>query len=410
MYLQTSDEHECCGCGACEKVCPAHCIRMSLSADGFCYPVVDSKACLHCDECIRVCPFHHAGSTVGKSRPERCYYGWHKDAAVRAQSTSGGAFSAIAELILSESGGIVYGAAYDEEWRVCHRRVQRIDELAALRQSKYVQSDLGDCYVDIKTRASRRQPVLFCGTPCQVHGLRTFLGRDVESVVLLDFVCHGVTSPVLFKRYLNWLQDKKHSPLEAIRFRDKVTIGNVSSLAHTTFRFANSHVLSSPINIYLKAYMEGITQRECCVTCPYANELRVSDITIGDFWGLEDIVPAVRNEFYKGISLLLQNTAKGDAICRRLQSNMVLAETDVSHAFNGKNRQLMHPVHTSEGRQRFFRTFGRHDVRWILVRAVGLRKIVVWRVQWCMELLKAILPRSMYRMLRGLKGHSIVNE
>ena len=180
-----------------------------------------------------------------------------------------------------------------------------------LGHSKYVQSDLGNCYSDIRTRLHLDEHVLFCGTPCQVDGLRLFLGKEYEKLLLVDFVCHGVTSPLIFREYISYLEKIQGSNVRTFRFRDKVTIGKISTLAHTTIIFDNNRIRSSECNLYLGAYINGLMQRVSCVKCPYANHHRRSDLTLGDFWGIEDAIPKLKDQLNKGISLILSNSEKG---------------------------------------------------------------------------------------------------
>ena len=401
MYLSSHDRVDCCGCGSCQQVCPLHCITMTLLDDGFLYPAVDEENCVHCDKCVNVCPIHQSEKTLQDCQ-SLCYYGWHKNESTRRKSTSGGAFSAIAELVLESSDSSVYGALYDDDWRVCHRGIDSLTGLDRLRQSKYVQSDLGSCYSEIRERLNHHEHVLFCGTPCQVDGLRLFLEKDYEKLLLVDFVCHGVTSPVIFKAYIRHLEKKHGSHVRMFRFRDKVTIGNVSSLGHTSIVFENSRTRSSECNLYLRAYINGLMQRASCEKCPYASRYRRSDITLGDFWGIEDIIPRLKDQFYKGISLILSNTKKGHAICGKLSERMCLVQTELSYAFNGSNEQLEKPVQANKNKQ-LYSDVKKMGVQLALVKAHGLRSLLLMYYGWCKNRVKAYLPQKVYEWMVSLK-------
>jgi len=403
MYLSSHDRSECCGCGGCQQICPLHCISMVLLDDGFFYPVVDEESCVHCDKCVDVCPIHQSEKPLHGCQTLDCYYGWHKNESARMKSTSGGAFSAIAEMVLENSNSSVYGALYDDDWRVCHRGIDSQNGLDRLRQSKYIQSDLGNCYSEIRERLNHGGQVLFCGTPCQGAGLRLFLGKDYENLLLVEFICHGVTSPAIFKAYIQHLEKKYGACVRMFRFRDKVTIGNMSSLAHTTIAFENSRRKSSECNLYLRAYMSGLMQRVSCEKCPYASPYRRSDITLGDFWGIEDIIPEVRDESRKGISLILSNTEKGRAMCWKLLDRMHMVQTELSYAFNGKNMQLEKPVQANKKKRQLYSDVSKMGIQMALADAIGFKNLIGIYYGWCINRVKAYLPSKVYGALVLLK-------
>lgn len=372
---------------------------MSLLDDGFFYPEVIEEICVHCDKCVNVCPIHQSKKTLQSGQTLDCYYGWHKNESTRMKSTSGGAFSAIAELVLENSNSSVYGALYDDDLRVRHRGIDSQNGLDRLRQSKYIQSDLGNCYSEIRERLNHHEQVLFCGTPCQVDGLRLFLGKDYEKLLLVEFICHGVTSPAIFKAYIQHLEKKFGSRVRMFRFRDKVTVGNVSSLAHTTITFENGRRTSSECNFYLRAYINGLMQRVSCEKCPYARHDRRSDILLGDFWGIEDIIPRLKDESHKGISLILSNTEKGRAICGKLSDRMCLVQTELSYAFNGKNMQLEKPVQANKKKRQLYSDVNKMGVHLALAKVLGFRNLLLMYYGCCKNGVKAYLPPKVYRWM-----------
>jgi len=376
---------------------------MRLLDDGFLYPAVDEESCVHCGKCVDVCPFAQSEKTLQDCQSSVCYYGWHKNESTRMKSTSGGAFSAIAELVLENINSSVYGALYDYDWRVCHREIGSQTGLDQLRQSKYVQSNLGGCYAEIRERLNRHENVLFSGTPCQVSGLQLFLGKDYENLLLVDLVCHGVTSPAIFQAYIRHLEKTQGARVRMFRFRDKVTIGNVSSLGHTTIVFENGRTQSSECNLYLRAYMKGLMQRPSCEKCPYASRYRRSDITLGDFWGIEDIMPGLKDQFHRGISLILSNTEKGHVICRKLSYRMCLVQTELEYAFNGINVQLEKPLPTNIKNRQLYRDVKKEGVQLALLKALGLRNLLVMYFRWCMNMVKSYLPKEVYGWMVFLK-------
>jgi len=215
--IEIKDKSKCCGCTACASVCPMDCIEMKEDMEGFLYPSVDKGKCIDCGACERVCPIQNPTKEV--LQDQMGYLVQHKDEAVRLDSTSGGAFTAIATTVL-EKGGVVFGAAYDESFHVHHTYVEKVKDLAIFRNSKYVQSDLGNCFRQVREFLRNDRWVCFSGTPCQIEGLNKFLGKQYEKILLVDVVCHGVPSPLIWKKYLEYqgVVDKKP---DNIRFRDK---------------------------------------------------------------------------------------------------------------------------------------------------------------------------------------------
>lgn len=404
MYLDDKKKISCCGCESCRQICPRQCIEMTFQDDGFSYPVINKEECMKCNICKEVCPLEEAKKIVNSPQERECYYGWHRDGVVRHESTSGGAFSAIAELILDD-GGLVYGAMFDDKFKICHQKVRIINDLWKLRQSKYVQSQTRNCYTEIKEKLDNSKKVLFCGTPCQVHGLQTFLQKYHEGLVLVDFICHGVTSPLLFKKYLDSLEKKNKSKVKKFRFRDKVTIRNFSSLAYTTIEFENGKKISSGMNSYLMSYMKGFMQRESCEACPYANLYRWSDITIGDFWGIEDIVPNIKDEFMKGISLIMANSRKGREVCNKLTEKMHLFSIDVSDVQKGKNEQLEKPIKKNRHKKQFYRDVNNMPIQLALIKGIGMGSYLKLLVEEIKNGIKMILPKNIKNIIFNLRNH-----
>ncbi|MGB3209079.1 MAG: Coenzyme F420 hydrogenase/dehydrogenase, beta subunit C-terminal domain [Desulforhopalus sp.] len=403
MYLLNNHAMNCCGCGSCQQICPVTCITMQAANDGFSYPVINEEACIDCAKCYNACPFHESNKSAEHVQKTRCYYGWHNNDYIRKDSTSGGAFSAIAEVVFNQNNTTVYGALFDENWTVCHKGIDKLDDLDSLRQSKYVQSEIGNCYVEIRGKLQNDEHVLFCGTPCQVHGLRTFLRKDYDKLLLVDFICHGVTSPAAFHMYICSLEKSEKSSVTNFRFRDKVSRGNIKSLAYTTIEFENKKSKSTEINSYLMAYMKGVMQRASCEKCPYATLHRQSDLTMGDFWGIENYVHNIKKEFYKGISLILSNTEKGHLICNKLSKVMTLTETDVSWALNGKNAQLIKPVSGNINKKQFFVDSKTMPIRLALLKGIGLKDIFLLYLGAFKSSIKANLPRVIYNWLLSLR-------
>jgi coenzyme F420-reducing hydrogenase beta subunit len=300
----------CTGCTACASGCPRSAITMERNAEGFLYPKVDAAACVRCGHCTDICPVLRRQ----ESKPlPAVYAAWNKDDTIRKDSTSGGIFSLLAEDTL-EAGGVVFGAAFDDKLHLRHTACFHREDLRHLRGAKYVQSDLGETFREVRELIKTR-PVLFSGTPCQVDGLYRYLGSRPENLTTCDLVCHGVPSPGVWEDMVTSLQAQKHRTLQTVRFRNKVTGWNDS---HFTLLYRDGSVDSAPLfrTEYGHAFGRSLFLRPSCYRCPYTSMSRVGDFTLGDFWGLQPDELADQQE--KGVSLLLVNTPHASHIFDRL--------------------------------------------------------------------------------------------
>ncbi|MDY0288722.1 MAG: Coenzyme F420 hydrogenase/dehydrogenase, beta subunit C-terminal domain [Sphaerochaeta sp.] len=297
-------EH-CFGCTACEHICPVGCITLSPDDKGFLLPVVDESACIECGLCLGACPY--LGDGYPRSSEETlALAAKHRDSSTRMHSSSGGAFTAISDSLL-EQGGVLYGAAYDEAMKVRHMRCISKAQRDALRGSKYVQSDLGQCYKEVEQDLKAGRRVLFTGTPCQVAGLRGYLGREYEQLLLVDLLCYGVPSPKVFADYVADIEGQEGKRLLGCSFRNK-SKGWRAMLMHLDFG-SKSIFLDASLSSYYALFLKGTILRPCCYECPFCSFDRPGDMTIGDFWGIEDTMPEFEDE--KGVSLILVNSPKG---------------------------------------------------------------------------------------------------
>ncbi len=343
MYLVTENKTECCGCTACEQVCPKNCIKMVRDEEGFKYPLKDEISCISCGLCEKVCPISNKTS----QQPEEpyCYYGWHKDEKIRASSTSGAAFVAILQ-VCKEMGIRYYsGAVYDENLHVHHICTDDSEDLIKMQTSKYVQSEIDGVFRDIKGIVSKDGKVLFSGTPCQVDALRLYLGPKLQDkVITVGLVCHGVASPMIFEKYINEIESAHKSKVQSIRFRDKRLLDGHLNHRFTTVKFENGLVDTSVENPYTIAFGLGYMHRPSCSECKYATPLRNFDLTIGDFWGIVDVKPELSSELSKGISLILAHTVRGKEIADCLSEYMNIEKLKDYHAcINKQQQQLSRP-------------------------------------------------------------------
>jgi coenzyme F420-reducing hydrogenase beta subunit len=332
MILIT-DKKKCCGCWACEQVCPENCISMQEDSEGFLYPVVDVSKCSDCGLCERVCP------VINQKKPAieepASYACINNDENIRNQSSSGGIFSLLAEDIIND-GGVVFGARFEPDWSVVHDYTETIEGLEAFRGSKYVESRIGHSYIDIKEFLKQERKVLFSGTPCQIAGLNHFLVKKYENLICIDIVCHSIPSPKIWKMYLNELihingiHEFKHEQLSNITFRDKKNGWKDYSIqinARNTNMVEEDTTLllweTKSNNSYLQGFLKNLYVRPSCSACPARNYTSGSDIQIADFWGVEKYypdIPIVNDD--KGVSLALIITEKGQAVFNKLSSKM----------------------------------------------------------------------------------------
>ena len=301
--ISIDKKYNCCGCTACASICTHKAISMIPDSLGFLYPKANTELCVDCGICDKVCQFHDNYKRYDNyDMPEAYQFRLLQDEQLM-KSQSGGAFFAIAEKFMAD-GGVVYGAAFTETWRVTHQRASKIKELYALRMSKYVQSDMQGVFIQVRDDLKNGVKVLFSGTSCQVAGVKSYIsGRLHENLFCIDIICHGVPSPKIWEDYLAYLQKTRMSKIVKVCFRDK-RFGWHG--ARESFLFENGKEEFRRTNNYL--YFSGLSVRESCSLCHYTNFKRVGDITVGDQWGIPKDSP-YNDE--KGLSLILINSDKG---------------------------------------------------------------------------------------------------
>lgn len=323
--IKISDKSKCCACSACASICPKRCIVMQEDEEGFLYPKVDTSSCIDCDLCRKVCPILHQGAP---RLPLEVYAAKNKDEKIRMSSSSGGIFTQLAEKVI-DNGGVVFGARFNEKWEVVHDCVENKCAIAAFRGSKYVQSRVGDNFAKVKQLLLSGRKVLFTGTPCQVAGLKKYLGKEYDNLFTVDVVCHGVPSPKVWRIYLREIARKggknsvswhsihgRDALVKGISFRDKRSGWKKFSFALTLSEATadgeqNTVLLSSVFteNPYMNAFLSNLSLRPSCFSCIAKAGKSCSDIMLGDFWGIEDVLPGFDDD--KGCSLVLVYSSKG---------------------------------------------------------------------------------------------------
>lgn len=309
---------ECTGCTACYSVCPVQAIKMGQDEEGFYYPVINHKLCINCHKCQRVCPEKNSRNN---SEPISLYAVKSKDDTIRMKSSSGGSFTILAEWV-EQHKGVIYGAAYDVQFQVKHYRAEKRSEWEKFRISKYVQSNLGETFKQIKADLIDERLVLFTGTPCQVNGLKTFLqGIDTSRLITCDIICHGTPSPKVWGDYLGYIRKKYRVSIKSINFRDKHKFGWHNS--NLSIWGANGTLLLSESqrdNIFFQLFFRHLILKPACYECAYSNFFRPGDITLGDYWGAEKYYPDFDDD--KGTSLFMCNTESGKKLWEEIKNQV----------------------------------------------------------------------------------------
>lgn len=318
--IQIINKQDCCGCGACAQVCPKDCIDMVADAEGFLYPVVDKDFCINCGKCNRICPVLDYRAMEDCGTIPQAYAAYCKDTDVRLKSSSGGLFTIFANKILEDSG-VVYGAAYDADMQVHHIGVDNLKDLDALCGSKYVQSRTEDTFRDVKQKLRDGRTVLYTGTACQIAGLKALLGKDYENLYTIDVLCHGVPSPKVWELYLE-MQKKSHgAAVRRTLFRHKKYGWKAYALLlEFTNNKAYERIFSQ--DPFMQMFLKNICLRPSCYACEFKGMDRPSDITIGDCWGIENVMPDMDDD--KGTSVLLIHTEKGKQLLENITCDLVI--------------------------------------------------------------------------------------
>ena len=329
---------ECTGCCSCMNACPKKCISMVTDDTGFLYPIVATENCNQCGICLIKCPIHTPILSSNTSDPE-IYAAWSLNPDTRYNSTSGGIFSEMAAYVLSQHGFVV-GARYTEKFSVEHYIISDKAELQQLRQSKYVQSTIGLIFKQIFEKLSSKNPVLFCGTPCQIAGLKAYLGKEYDNLILIDFICRGVNSPKAYQKYLEMLEVKYKSQIKKVWFKNKTYGWNRFS---TQIEFGNGKIYRKDryTDLFMRGYLEfNLFMRLSCHNCKFKGLPRLSDISLADFWGVGKSDSKLDEN--KGTSMVILHSEKGKALFSEIQPQIFSQLSDMDTGLKG-NRCLVTP-------------------------------------------------------------------
>ncbi|MFQ7522830.1 MAG: Coenzyme F420 hydrogenase/dehydrogenase, beta subunit C-terminal domain [Terrisporobacter sp.] len=357
--IDVKNKEECCGCYGCSNVCPRQCISMKIDNEGFWYPKVDNSKCINCNLCEKVCPIINT-----PQRDERkiiAYACKNKNNQEREKSSSGGVFTLLCKETIN-NGGVVFGAAFDKEFNVRHTYAETLDECIKFRGSKYVQSKIDNTYKKAKEFLEEGKIVLFSGTQCQIKGLNLYLRKKYNNLITVDIICHGVPSPKVFKSYINKLEKENNSRISDIRFRDKVKGWKEFSF---TVKFTNGNIYSKTLrqDMYMKGFLSNLYLRPSCYTCTAKNYTSGSDISLADYWGVENKHPEINDDI--GISLVLLNSKKGQDIFNQISNRIDRLNTDLEYATNC-NPCIVKPVNYNPRRKEFFNKFNRSNIESVI--------------------------------------------
>lgn len=409
------DKKDCCGCSACTQICAKQCITMQHDEEGFLYPIVNQTSCTNCGLCERVCPILNQEA---KTKPAQVYAAKNTNEKIRLKSSSGGIFTLLAEAIILDRG-VVFGAKFDKDWNVVHDYTESIEGLVDFQGSKYVQSTIGDTYRQAKDFLRQGRKVLFSGTPCQITGLKHYLRQNYENLITVDVICHGAPSPLVWQTYLQTLssngkntvsKSRKATPeISGIAFRDKATgwkkygfcvwessaskaDGNSVSVSSIPKKKSVLLYETHRENIFMRGFLADLYLRPSCYACVCKSGKSQSDITLGDLWGAQYIIPEADDD--KGISAVLINSSKGEQLWNTLtnyDSKVITYDACVKY-----NPALIKSVNQHKNHDRFFVMLQQNTKSLAEIVETNIRKSFV-------EKLVVLIKRIIHKLLSWVR-------
>lgn len=359
---------DCTGCKMCKDVCPKDAIAYIIDREGFWYPVVDYQKCIKCGKCIHMCPSLSVQRNPDASEPS-VYAAWSLDDEIRLKSTSGGVFYVLAAEMLRR-GGDIAACKYTKDYKSAYHDVGgTIEDIEDFKGSKYFQSDTEGIYTRVNDQLKSGRQVLFCGAPCQVAGLNRYVGFNDPNLITVDFICRGINSPMVFRKYVDDCEKKYKSAVRKVHLKNK-NKGWTRLGTYIEFQNGKKYYRDRINDPWVNGYVRGdLFMRPCCNECKYKERIRVADISIGDFWGLE----SSKDNLFKGISVVLVNTKKGENYFNSVKNQLHIEKRDYEEALKG-NGCLLKSAAVGENREEFFDEVGKSDFESLIWRLLGETK------------------------------------
>jgi coenzyme F420-reducing hydrogenase beta subunit len=346
------NKNKCCGCHACFNICPKKAISMVEDEKGFKQPVIDKDKCINCGLCQKVCPIINSEEDKKKIYS---YAAFNKNEDERLNSSSGGIFILLAKEILKRKG-VVFGAAFDKDFNVKHTYVDNEKDIKELMGSKYVQSTIGDVYKKVKELLEKDTYVLFSGTPCQIEGLRSFLKQDYDKLYTQDIICHGVPSPKVWNKYLEYQKEISNENIKKVSFRNKDRGWSQFQMKISFDKQTYSKI--HPQDIFMQSFLKNTCLRNSCYNCSFKKKYRISDVTLGDYWGIKKVHPEFDDD--NGVSILIINSSKGKELFNLVKKDLVYKETDLDKIIEF-NPSMIKSVTKDYNREQFFDNLDKMD-------------------------------------------------
>lgn len=378
-------KEDCCGCHACFNACPKGAITMEEDDKGFRYPKIDSKKCIDCGLCKRVCPVLKNTMLKTETKAYACY---NLNEQERRDSSSGGIFVLLAKEVLRRNG-VVFGAAFDDNFVVKHIKITTEKDLIKLMGSKYVQSTIGTTYREVKDFLNKGVTVLYTGTPCQIEGLKSFLGKDYPQLYTQDIICHGVPSPKVWEKYKAYRIKKDKEIPTGISFRNK----DQGWVLFNMKFFYNKKIYckNQTQDLFLRTFLRNICLRDSCYHCHFKKKSRISDITLADYWGVQHI----HKDFFdnKGTSLVLVNSVKGKELFDAIRKQMVCIETNFEQALQ-YNSAMISSVKPDKNRDFFFEDLDKLEFDELAKKYVKRKSLFSRVVRKCRNVVRKAINKT----------------
>lgn len=338
-YFKSYNKYNCYGCGLCKDVCPKNAITMQADKEGFVYPVIDKEKCINCGLCSKLCIYHNYRINEESREFPEVYAMVNKNKVILKNSSSGGIFTSLYKYVLKKKGYVV-GVKYDKDMTPVYDITNKEKECEKFRGSKYVSALTNDIRQKVKEKLEEKKLVLFTGNPCQIAALRTYLKKDYENLILVDIICHGTPSLKIFKQYINYLEEKYNSKVIDFKFRGKKRNFD-GSMIYVTFKNGKTIEEPATYNNYNRNFLSNYISRKSCYNCEFVNDNKITDLTIGDYWGIENYFSKFAKQNREGISVLKINTEKGKEIFNCIKDDFAIEKSNFKDAYRYNHNNSM---------------------------------------------------------------------